>query len=152
MSTSHACGLEEGRHAKERYQRYHEEKAKRRDRLTISSNVALTNSFTSATTKLFPICSISRSVFTNTVRPSCARSRDAASHTRGNGCPRSARPPFAKRYIEVFRKKWTITISPAWSGQDYGAAARRCKEGGLNGIETLGNSHLIGQTNKRTDQ
>ena len=39
----------------------------------------------------------------------------------------------------------------------YGAAARLCKEGGLDGIETLGNSHLIGQflspaTNKRTDQ
>ena len=38
----------------------------------------------------------------------------------------------------------------------YGDAARRCKEGGLDGIETLGNSHLIGQflspaTNKRTD-
>jgi len=28
MSTSHACGLEEGGLAKERYQRYHEEKAK----------------------------------------------------------------------------------------------------------------------------
>ena len=38
----------------------------------------------------------------------------------------------------------------------YGQAARRCKEGGLDGVETLGNSHLIGQflspaTNKRTD-
>ena len=28
MSTSHACGLEEGGMPKERYQRYHEEKAK----------------------------------------------------------------------------------------------------------------------------
>ena len=28
MSTSHACGLEEGGMPKERFQRYHEEKAK----------------------------------------------------------------------------------------------------------------------------
>ena len=43
MSTSHACGLEEGGHPKERYQRYHEEKAKGGIALTMfggSSNVA----------------------------------------------------------------------------------------------------------------
>ena len=43
MSTSHACGLEEGGMPKERYQRYHEEKAKGGIRLTMfggSSNVA----------------------------------------------------------------------------------------------------------------
>jgi 2,4-dienoyl-CoA reductase-like NADH-dependent reductase (Old Yellow Enzyme family) len=39
----------------------------------------------------------------------------------------------------------------------YGAAARRCAEGGLDGIETLGAAHLIGQflsprTNRRTDR
>ena len=43
MSTSHACGLEEGGMPKERYQRYHEEKAKGGIGLTMfggSSNVA----------------------------------------------------------------------------------------------------------------
>ena len=43
MSTSHACGLEEGGQAKERYQRYHEEKAKGGIALSMfggSSNVA----------------------------------------------------------------------------------------------------------------
>ena len=39
----------------------------------------------------------------------------------------------------------------------YGAAALRCKEGGLDGIETLAGGHLIGQflspkTNRRTDK
>lgn len=39
----------------------------------------------------------------------------------------------------------------------YAAAARRCKEGGLDGIETLTGGHLIGQflspvTNRRTDR
>lgn len=39
----------------------------------------------------------------------------------------------------------------------YAAAARRCKEGGLDGIETLSAGHLIGQfmsplTNRRTDR
>jgi 2,4-dienoyl-CoA reductase-like NADH-dependent reductase (Old Yellow Enzyme family) len=39
----------------------------------------------------------------------------------------------------------------------YGAAAARCKEGGLDGIETLASGHLIGQflspaTNRRTDR
>ena len=39
----------------------------------------------------------------------------------------------------------------------YGAAARRCRDGGLDGIETLGSGHLIGQflspyTNHRTDE
>jgi NADPH-dependent 2,4-dienoyl-CoA reductase/sulfur reductase-like enzyme len=38
----------------------------------------------------------------------------------------------------------------------YGAAARRCRDGGLDGIETLAGGHLIGQflspkTNRRTD-
>ena len=41
--------------------------------------------------------------------------------------------------------------------QAYGAAARRCQEGGLDGIETLAGGHLIGQflspdTNRRTDR
>ena len=43
MSTSHACGLEEGGLPKERYQRYHEEKARGGLALTMfggSSNVA----------------------------------------------------------------------------------------------------------------
>ena len=108
--TSHACGLEGGM-PKERYQRYHEEKAKGGIGLTMfggSSNVApvrplSSNSFTSATTKLFPICGSSRSVFTNT----CGHHvPDPRLTTRravpGAGCPPSARPPFAKRYIEVF--------------------------------------------------
>src|SRR4051794_34989781 len=39
----------------------------------------------------------------------------------------------------------------------YGAAARRCREGGLDGIEVLGGGHLIGQflspkTNRRDDR
>src|SRR5690554_6262700 len=44
MSTSHACGLEEGGMPKERYQRYHEEKAKGGIELSMfggSSNVDL---------------------------------------------------------------------------------------------------------------
>ncbi len=39
----------------------------------------------------------------------------------------------------------------------YGAAAKRCQEGGLDGIETLAGGHLIGQflspsMNRRTDK
>ena len=43
MSTSHACGLEEGRYPQQRYQAYHEEKAKGGLALTMfggSSNVS----------------------------------------------------------------------------------------------------------------
>ena len=166
MSTSHACGLEEGGMPKERYQRYHEEKAKGGIGLTMfggSSNVAPDSP--SVFQQLY--------VGDDEVIPYL---QQFSERVHRHGAAIMCQITHLGRRGEPYAGHWLPTIGPSpiretlhrsfpkeMDDDDiarvvaaYGQAARRCKEGGLDGIETLGNSHLIGQflspaTNKRTD-
>ena len=167
MSTSHACGLEEGGMPKERYQRYHEEKAKGGIGLTMfggSSNVAPDSP--SVFQQLY--------VGDDEVIPYL---QQFSERVHKHGAAIMCQITHLGRRGEPYQGHWLPTIGPSAIRETlhrsfpkemddhdiarvvsaYGAAARRCKEGGLDGIETLGNSHLIGQflspaTNKRTDR
>ena len=167
MSTSHACGLEEGGLPKERYQRYHEEKAKGGIGLTMfggSSNVAPDSP--SVFQQLY--------VGDDEIIPYLQKFSERV-HAHGTAI--MCQITHLGRRGEPYQGNWLPTIGPSpiretlhrsfpkeMDDDDidrvvkaYGAAAMRCKEGGLDGIETLANSHLIGQflspmTNHRTDR
>jgi len=167
MSTSHASGMDDGGMPAERYQRYHEEKAKGGLALTMfggSSNVApdspsVFNQLRVDSDEVIPhlqsfsqrihqhntalMCQIThlgrRGDATNdywlpTIAPSAIR------ETLHRSIPREMDEHDIKRVVDSFA-----------------AAAKRCFEGGLDGIETLAGAHLIGQflspdTNHRTDK
>ena len=167
MSTSHACGLEEGGLPKERYQRYHEEKAKGGIALTMfggSSNVAPDSP--SVFQQLY--------VGDDTVIPYL---QEFSERIHAQGAAIMCQITHLGRRGEPYASNWLPTIGPSPIRETlhrsfskemdehdidrvvkaYGAAAKRCQEGGLDGIETLASSHLIGQflsphTNKRTDR
>tara|TARA_A100001037_G_scaffold66173_1_gene58430 strand:- start:370 stop:2388 length:2019 start_codon:yes stop_codon:yes gene_type:complete len=167
MSTSHACGLEEGGMPKERYQRYHEEKAKGGIALTMfggSSNVAPDSP--SVFQQLY--------VGDNSVIPHL---QQFSERVHAHGTAIMCQITHLGRRGEPYASNWLPTIGPspvretlhrsfpkemdeddiARVVKAYGAAAKRCQEGGLDGIETLASSHLIGQflspqTNMRTDK
>ena len=166
MSTSHAATLDVGGMPLERYQRYHEEKAKGGLALTMfggSSMVAKDSSWgggqiNMSTDEIIPhlqqfsgrihghgaaiMCQISHlgrratSAATNwlpTLAPSAIR------ETRHRDIPRAMDRTDIDRIIAA-----------------YAEAAYRCREGGLDGVETVTGGHLIGQflsprTNQRTD-
>ncbi len=166
MSTSHACGLEEGGMPKERYQRYHEEKARGGIGLTMfggSSNVGPDSP--SVFQQLY--------VGDDEVIPYL---QQFSERVHKHGAAIMCQITHLGRRGEPYAGHWLPTIGPSpiretlhrsfpkeMDDDDiarvvaaYGQAARRCKEGGLDGVESLGNSHLIGQflspvTNKRTD-
>ncbi|MFY0611985.1 MAG: NADH:flavin oxidoreductase, partial [Hyphomicrobiaceae bacterium] len=167
MSTSHACGLEEGGMPRDRYQAYYEEKAKGGIGLAMfggSSNVAIDSpsvfqQLNVGVNDVIPhlqnlshrvhahgaalMCQIThlgrrgesnKGAFLPTIAPSVVR------ETLHRSIPKEMEPSDFERVIDA-----------------YAAAARRCKVGGLDGIETLSGAHLIGQflspvTNHRTDQ
>ena len=167
MSTSHACGLEEGGMPKERYQRYHEEKAKGGLALTMfggSSNVAPDSP--SVFQQLY--------VGDDAVIPYL---RQFSERIHAQGAAIMCQITHLGRRGEPYASNWLPTIGPSPVRETlhrsfpkemdeadidrvvkaYGAAAKRCQEGGLDGIETLASSHLIGQflspqTNRRTDR
>ena len=152
---------------KERYQRYHEEKAKGGIGLTMfggSSNVAPDSP--SVFQQLY--------VGDDEVIPYL---QQFSERVHKHGAAIMCQITHLGRRGEPYQGHWLPTIGPSAIRETlhrsfpkemddhdiarvvsaYGAAARRCKEGGLDGIETLGNSHLIGQflspaTNKRTDR
>jgi 2,4-dienoyl-CoA reductase-like NADH-dependent reductase (Old Yellow Enzyme family)/thioredoxin reductase len=167
MSTSHASALDDGGMPKERYQLYHEEKAKGGIALTMfggSSMVSRDSSWGGgqidvSTDAIIPwlqqfsmrihdqgaaiMCQISHlgrradATVMNWL-PTLAPSR--VRETRHRNFPREMNSSDIKRIIT-----------------DYAAAALRCKEGGLDGVETVTGGHLIGQflsprTNLRTDE
>ncbi|HLI12076.1 MAG TPA: NADH:flavin oxidoreductase [Alphaproteobacteria bacterium] len=167
MSTSHACGLEEGGMPKEAYQAYHEEKAKGGIALTMfggSSNVAPDS----------PNVFRQLNVGVDDIIPHLQR---FSSRIHRHGAALMCQITHLGRRGEPYASNWLPTIAPspiretlhrsfpkemdehdiARVVKAYGAAARRCKEGGLDGIETLAGGHLIGQflspkTNRRTDR
>lgn len=167
MSTSHACGLEEGGLPKDAYQRYHVEKAKGGIALTMfggSSNVAPDS----------PSIFRQLNVGTDAIIPHLQRFSERI-HAEGGAL--MCQITHLGRRGEPYADNWLATIAPspiretlhrsfpkemdehdiARVVKAYGAAARRCREGGLDGIETLASAHLIGQflspvTNRRTDR
>ncbi|HUK09263.1 MAG TPA: NADH:flavin oxidoreductase [Stellaceae bacterium] len=167
MSTSHAAGLEEGGMPAERYQLYHEGKARGGIALTMfggSSNVAPDS----------PNIFRQLNVGVDEIIPHLQQfSRRIHAH----GAALMCQITHLGRRGEPYASNWLPTISPSPIREtlhrsfpkemdeddidrvtkSFGAAALRCKEGGLDGIETLAGGHLIGQflspkTNHRTDR
>lgn len=167
MSTSHASGLEVDGMPTERYQLYHEEKAKGGLALTMfggSSNVDVDS----------PNIFRQLNVGVDAIIPHLQRFSD---RVHRHGAALMVQVTHLGRRGEPYATNWLPTIAPspiretlhrsfpkemdehdiARVVKAYGAAARRCKEGGLDGLEALAGGHLIGQflspkTNRRTDR
>lgn len=167
MSTSHACGLEENGMPTERYQLYHAEKAKGGLALTMfggSSNVAPDS----------PNIFRQLNVGVDEVIPHL---QEFSARVHAHGAAIMCQITHLGRRGEPYASNWLPTIAPspiretlhrsfpkemdeydiARVIKSFGDAAKRCQEGGLDGIETLAGGHLIGQflspsMNKRTDK
>ncbi len=166
MSTSHASGMDDENMPALRYQRYHEEKAKGGLALTMfggSSNIApdspsVFRQLNAGTDAIIPYFQ----KFSERIHQHGAALMCQITHMGRRGDAQAA--------------QWLPTIAPSAVREDlhrnfpremdqydidrvvkaFGQAARRCKEGGLDGLETLAGGHLIGQffsprTNMRSD-
>lgn len=166
MSTSHASAMDTSNMPAERYQRYHEEKAKGGLALTMfggSSNIApdspsVFNQLNVGTDQIIPFL------------------QEFSDRIHQHGTALMCQITHMGRRGDAQEESWLPTIAPSPLREDlhrnfpremndddivrvvkaFGAAARRCKDGGIDGIETLAASHLIGQffspmTNLRTD-
>jgi 2,4-dienoyl-CoA reductase-like NADH-dependent reductase (Old Yellow Enzyme family) len=166
MSTSHASTLDDGGMPAERYQRYHEEKAKGGIGLTMfggSSMVSPDSSWGGGQVN------VSRDDVIPFLRQFSAR-------IHGHGAGIMCQISHLGRRADAFSTNWLPTMGPSPIREtrhrnipremdradidriirDYAEAAWRCKEGGLDGVETVTGGHLIGQffsprTNHRTD-
>ncbi len=167
MSTSHACGLEVGGTPQEAYQRYHLEKAKGGLALSMfggSSNVDRDS----------PNIFRQLNVGSDAIIPHL---QQFSERMHGEGAALMCQISHLGRRGDPYAGDWLTTIAPSPLRETlhrsipkemdehdvgrvvkaYGAAARRCKEGGIDGIETLSAGHLIGQflspaTNRRSDR
>jgi 2,4-dienoyl-CoA reductase-like NADH-dependent reductase (Old Yellow Enzyme family)/pyruvate/2-oxoglutarate dehydrogenase complex dihydrolipoamide dehydrogenase (E3) component len=167
MSTSHAAGLEEDGMPAERYQRYHEEKARGGIGLTMfggSSNVApdSPNVFRQLNVGDDRIVPYFRS-FSERVHAQGAALMCQITHLgrRGDSQLDGWLPTIApSRVREILHRNFPREMDEydiARVVQAYGDAAARCRDGGLDGLETVAGGHLIGQffapdSNKRTDR
>ena len=167
MSTSHASGMEQDGMPVERYQAYHEMKARGGIALTMfggSSNVApdSPNVFRQLNVGVDEVIPYLQQ-FSQRIHAFDARLMCQITHLgrRGepyasNWLPMIAPSPVRETLHRSFPKEMDQNdITRVVKA--YGAAALRCKEGGLDGIETLAGGHLIGQflspkTNHRTDR
>ena len=167
MSTSHACGLAEGGMPAERYQRYHEAKAKGGIALTMfggSSNVSPDSQWNFPQINLHDEHIVGHfQRFSNRIHARGAHLMCQISHVGGRGEPYAG-----ARLAPIGPSPLRETLHRAFAKEmdqhdiervvaDYARAAARCKEGGLDGVETLTGAHLIGQflspaTNHRTDR
>ncbi|HRD78026.1 MAG TPA: N-methylproline demethylase, partial [Hyphomicrobiaceae bacterium] len=166
MSTSHASTLDDGGIPRERYQRYHEEKAKGGIALTMfggSSMVAPDSSWGGGQVN----------VASDDVIPHL---REFSERIHAHGANIMVQISHLGRRADALGWNWLPTMGPSPIRErrhrgfpremddhditrvirDYAEAAKRCKEGGLDGCETVTGGHLIGQflsprTNKRTD-
>jgi 2,4-dienoyl-CoA reductase-like NADH-dependent reductase (Old Yellow Enzyme family)/thioredoxin reductase len=166
LSTSHANGLEVNGLPKERYQLYHAEKAYGGIGLTMfggSSNVAPDS----------PNVFRQLNVGNDSIIPYF---RQFAERIHALGAKLMCQITHLGRRGEPYVDNWLPTVGPSPLRESlhrsfpkemdradidrivkaFGEAARRCKEGGLDGIEIVGGAHLIGQffsprTNHRSD-
>ncbi len=167
MSTSHACGLEEGGLPKERYQAYHEEKAKGGLALTMfggSSNVAPDS----------PNVFQQLNVGDDAIIPHFER---FSQRIHAQGAALMCQITHLGQRADAYLDHMLPPIAPSHSRETlhrsfaremdehdirrvvkaFADAAWRCKVGGLDGLETLGGGHLMGQflsplLNRRTDR
>lgn len=166
MSTSHACGLQVGGYPQEAYQAYHVEKAKGGIALSMfggSSNVAPDS----------PNVFNQLNVGVDGVIPHLQRFSE---RMHAEGAALMCQITHLGRRGDPYQDDWLPAISPSPLRETlhraipremdrhdidrvvaaYAAAAKRCEEGGLDGIETLTGGHILGQflspkTNLRTD-
>ena len=166
MSTSHAAGLEIDGMPVERYQLYHEGKARGGIALTMfggSSNVAPDS----------PNVFRQLNVGIDEIIPFLEQFSE---RIHAHGAALMCQITHLGRRGEPYATNWLPTIAPSPVRETlhrsfpkemdeddihrvvkaFGAAALRCKKGGLDGIETLAGGHLIGQflspkTNHRSD-
>lgn len=167
ISTSHACGLEVGGMPKEAYQRYHEEKARGGIALSMfggSSNVDRDSP------NIFHQLNVGDDAIIPHLQQFSAR-------MHAQGAALMCQITHLGRRGDPYGGDWLPTIGPSPLRETlhrsipremdrydvervvnaYARAALRCREGGLDGIETLAGGHLIGQflspaTNRRTDE
>ncbi len=167
MSTSHACGTDDQGMPAERYQRYHEEKARGGLALTMfggSSNVApdspsVFDQLRVDSDEVIPhLLQLSQKIHAHDTALMCqithlGRRGDAtADHWLPTIAPSRLRETLHRsipREMDEHDIKRVV--------KSFGQAARRCYEGGLDGLETHAGAHLIGQffspeTNQRTDK
>ncbi len=167
MSTSHACGLAEDGMPVERYQAYHEAKARGGIALTMfggSSNVSPDSQWNSPQLNVHDERIVSHfQRFSKRIHAHGARIMCQVSHLGGRGEPNAG-----ARLAPIGPSPVRETLHRAFAREmdehdiarvvaDYAEAAARCREGGLDGIETLTGAHLIGQflspaTNRRQDR
>lgn len=167
MSTSHACGLEENGMPGDAYVRYHEEKARGGIGLSMfggSSNIDLDS----------PNIFRQLNVGTDRIIPYLQRFSEVM---HSHGAALMCQITHLGRRADPQGGDWLPSIGPSPVRETlhrsipkemdkhdikrvinaYAQAAKRCKEGGLDGIETLASGHLLGQflsprTNKRNDE
>ena len=167
MSTSHACGLEEENGMPAQiYQRYHVEKARGGLALTMfggSSFVSPDSTWASGqlnvgVDEIIPYLQS----FSERIHAEGAAIMMQITHLgrRGETASQNWLPTIAP---SVVRETGHRSIPKAMDRHDiervvkaFGDAAARCRQGGLDGLETMVGGHLIGQflsplTNKRTD-
>jgi len=167
FSSAHACGTHSGTMPGLRFQRYHEEKAKGGIGLTMfggSSNVAPDS----------PNVFEQLDVGTDEIVPYFA---EFSARIHRHGAALMCQITHLGRRGDDAVGPWLPTIAPSRSREilhrcfaremdrhdiarvvrAFGDAAKRCEDGGLDGIETMASGHLIGQflgpdTNRRTDE
>ena len=167
MSTSHASGMDDTGMPAERYQRYHEEKAKGGLALTMfggSSNIAVDS----------PSVFDQLRVDNDKVIPHL---QQFSERIHQHGTALMCQITHLGRRGDATAERWLPTIAPSVQRETlhrsipremdeydikrvvkaFGDAAWRCYEGGLDGLETLAGAHLIGQflspdTNQRSDK
>ncbi|RKF14167.1 N-methylproline demethylase [Roseovarius spongiae] len=167
MSTSHACGLQVDGYPQETYQAYHEEKAKGGIGLSMfggSSNIAPDS----------PNIFSQINVGEDGVIPHLQRFSE---RMHAQGAALMCQITHLGRRGDPYQGDWLPAIGPSPLRETlhraipremdrhdidrviaaYAAAARRCEEGGLDGIETLTGGHILGQflsprTNQRSDE
>ncbi|WP_046114339.1 oxidoreductase [Aquincola tertiaricarbonis] len=167
ISTSHASTLTENDFPQERYQRYHEEKARGGIAMSMfggSSNVGIDS----------PNVFNQIDLGTDEVVPHLQR---FSARMHAHGAALMCQITHMGRRGSPYAGDWLPTIAPSalretlhrsipreMSEHDirrvvkyFGQAAQRCRDGGLDGLETLAGGHLLGQflnprTNLRTDR
>lgn len=167
MSTAHACGLQQDGFPQEAYQTYHEEKARGGIGLSIfggSSNIDLDS----------PNVFSQLNVGTDKIIPHLQRFSERM-HSLDTAL--MCQITHLGRRGDPYLQDWLPMIGPSSIRetlhraipremdehdikrvvQAYADAAKRCDEGGLDGIQTVASAHLIGQflsprTNQRTDK
>lgn len=168
MSTSHASFMDDGGLPLERYQRYHEEKAKGGLALTMfggSSMVDVDSSWggggqiNMADDEIIPhLQQFSGRIHAQGAALMCQISHlgRRADATTLNWLPALAPSRSRETQHRAFSREMDEN-DIARIVKAYGDAAARCREGGLDGVETLTGGHLIGQffsprTNFRSDR